>query len=82
VANKCNFCAEKIDAGVANGLTPGEDPEATPHCVNSCISRAMTFGDIDDQESNVSTLLRNSKHYRLREEEGTNPGFYYIWDEA
>jgi len=82
VANKCNFCAEKIDAGVANGLTPGKDPEATPHCVNSCISGAMTFGDIDDQESNVSTLLRNSKHYRLKEEEGTNPGFYYIWDEA
>jgi phenylacetyl-CoA:acceptor oxidoreductase subunit 1 len=82
VATKCNFCAEKIDAGVANGLTPGKDPEATPHCVNSCISGAMTFGDIDDQESNVSTLLRNSKHYRLKVEEGTNPGFYYIWDKA
>lgn len=82
VATKCNFCVEIIDAGVANGLTPGKDPEATPHCVNSCISGAMTFGDIDDQESNVSTLLRNSKHYRLKEEEGTNPGFYYIWDEA
>ncbi len=82
VASKCNFCVEVIDAGVAKGLTPGKDPEATPRCVNSCISGAMTFGDIDDPESNVSKLLAETSHYRLKEEEGTDPGFYYIWDEA
>ena len=82
VASKCNFCVEVIDAGVAKGLTPGEDAEATPRCVNSCISGAMTFGDIDDPESNVSKLLHETKHYRLKKEEGTGPGFYYIWDGA
>ena len=80
VASKCNFCVEVIDAGIANGLTPGEDAEATPRCVNSCISGAMTFGDIDDPESTVSKLLSETKHYRLKTEEGTGPGFYYIWD--
>ena len=80
VATKCNFCVEVIDAGVAKGLTPGKDPEATPRCVNSCISGAMSFGDIDDPESNVSKLLWKTKHYRLKESEGTCPGFYYIWD--
>jgi phenylacetyl-CoA:acceptor oxidoreductase subunit 1 len=81
VATKCNFCVDIIDAGIAKGLTPGEDPEATPHCVTSCISDAMTFGDIDDPESKISKLLSETKHYRLKVEEGTCPGFFYIWDE-
>ena len=82
VATKCNFCAEVIDEGIANGLTPGIDPEATPRCVNSCISGAMTFGDIDDPESNVNQLLQSTKHFRTKNEEGTCPGFYYIVDEG
>ncbi len=80
VASKCNFCVDLIDAGIAAGLTPGKDPEATPQCVNSCISGAMTFGDIDDPESNVTKLLRDTEHFRQKEDEGTEPGFYYIWD--
>jgi phenylacetyl-CoA:acceptor oxidoreductase subunit 1 len=80
VATKCSFCADIIDAGVANGLTPGVDPDATPRCVNSCIAEAMTFGDLDDPDSNVSELLRDNQHVRLHEDQGTNPGFYYIWD--
>ncbi len=81
VASKCNFCIDVIDEGIASGLTPGIDPDATPRCVNSCISGAMTFGDIEDPDSNVSKLLRNTKYFRQKEEEGTEPGFYYIWDE-
>lgn len=80
VATKCNFCSDIVDSGVARALTPGKDPEATPHCVSSCIAGAMAFGDIDDPESEVRRLLDTSKHYRLKEEEGTEPGFYYIWD--
>jgi phenylacetyl-CoA:acceptor oxidoreductase subunit 1 len=81
VATKCTFCADIVDAGVARGLTPGEDPEATPACVNLCISGALAFGDIDDPQSRVSELLRNNKHFRMHEELGTNPGFYYLWDQ-
>ena len=51
VATKCTFCADTVDAGVARGLTPGKDPEATPACVNLCISGALAFGDIDDPQS-------------------------------
>jgi phenylacetyl-CoA:acceptor oxidoreductase subunit 1 len=80
VATKCNFCVDVIDEGIANGLTPGVDHEATPRCVNSCISGAMTFGDIDDPESKVNKLLDSTKHFRMKSEEGTCPGFYYIVD--
>jgi phenylacetyl-CoA:acceptor oxidoreductase subunit 1 len=82
VATKCTFCVDRIDAGVAAGQTPGVDPEATPACVNACISQALAFGDLDDPQSNVSTLLRENRHFRMHEELGTGPGFYYLWDRA
>jgi phenylacetyl-CoA:acceptor oxidoreductase subunit 1 len=80
VATTCTFCVERIDAGVAKGQKPGVDFDATPACVNSCISNAMAFGDIDDPDSNVSRLLREHRSFRMHEELGTGPGMYYLWD--
>jgi phenylacetyl-CoA:acceptor oxidoreductase subunit 1 len=80
VATKCTFCADRIDAGVAKGLTPGVDPDATPVCVNTCISGALAFGDIENPQSNVAQLVANNKSFRMHEEVGTAPGFYYLWD--
>ncbi len=82
VSNKCNFCVDKIDAGTARGLTPGIDPDATPACVNSCIANALHFGDIEDTESNVSKLVEENEHFRMHEELGTGPSFYYLWEEG
>ncbi len=81
MATKCTFCVERIDDGLAQGLKPGVDPEATPACVNACIAKAMTFGDLDDPASNVSTLLAANRHFRMHEELGTGPGFFYLWDQ-
>ncbi len=78
VAQKCTFCSDRIDFGLANSLTPGVDPAATPACVNACIASALHFGDADDPDSNVSRLLREQKHFRMHEELGTEPGFYYV----
>jgi phenylacetyl-CoA:acceptor oxidoreductase subunit 1 len=82
IATKCTFCVERIDAGLAAGLKPGVDPEATPACVNSCIAGALHFGDLEDPASNVSALLAENQHFRMHEELGTGPGFYYLWDKA
>lgn len=75
---KCNFCMERIDEGLAKGLKPGIDRDATPACVNTCQARALTFGDLDDPESNVSRLIRDRKGMQLRAELGTDPSVYYI----
>jgi len=80
VATKCTFCVDRIDAGLAQGKRPGVDPEATPACVNACISKALSFGDLDDPASEVSELLARTEHFRMHEELGTGPGFYYLWD--
>lgn len=80
VSQKCTFCSDRIDAGLEVGLVPGLDPEATPACVNSCIADALHFGDVGNPESNVSRLLRDQSHFRMHEELGTEPGFYYLHD--
>jgi Fe-S-cluster-containing dehydrogenase component len=78
VVEKCSFCYHRIDRGLAHGLTPGEDAEATPACVNACPVDARIFGDLNDPESNVSRALAKYPSFRLREDLGTGPRVYYL----
>ena len=80
VAQKCTLCAERIDAGLAQGLKPGVDPRATPACVNSCIAQALHFGDVEDAHGNIAALLAENQHFRMHQELGTGPRLYYLWD--
>lgn len=75
---KCNFCSRIIDAGLKEGLKPGEDAEATPLCVRFCIADALYFGDLEDEDSIVSKLIRENKTARLLEEMDTGPNIFYI----
>ena len=70
------------DLAAVTRQTPGLDPDVTPACVNSCISGAMHFGDVNDPDSNISMLLAETRHFRMHEELGTDPSVYYIWDGA
>jgi Fe-S-cluster-containing dehydrogenase component len=38
----------------------------------------MHFGSLDDQNSEVSKLLRTRKHYVLSPETGNEPNVYYL----
>jgi Fe-S-cluster-containing dehydrogenase component len=78
VVEKCSFCYQRIDRGLAAGLTPGVDQMATPACVVACPTKARIFGDLNDPDSNVSQVLRNHPAYRLREELGTDTRVYYL----
>lgn len=74
---KCDFCIEKVQDGREDGLTPGEDPAATPHCVNSCIGDARTFGDLDDEDSLIARRLEQEEVEPLQPEAETDPNVYY-----
>jgi Fe-S-cluster-containing dehydrogenase component len=78
VPEKCSFCFNRIDRGLALGLTPGVDEQATPACVNICPMGARAFGDLNDPESPASKLLARYPSYRLREDLGTGPRVYYL----
>jgi phenylacetyl-CoA:acceptor oxidoreductase subunit 1 len=75
---KCNFCMERIDAGLARNLKPGVDRAASPACVNTCQARALTFGDLDDPGSDIFKLIRERIGFQLHPEYGTEPSVYYI----
>jgi tetrathionate reductase subunit B len=69
VAESCSFCAHLLDAG------------KRPACVEACEKinqRALSFGNLNDARSDVSTLIRDNSVKRLREGLGTEPKVYYI----
>ena len=78
VVEKCAFCYQRIDRGLALGLQPGVDADATPACVVACPTGARVFGDLNDPNSNVSKLLKQNVSYRLRDDLGTGPRVYYL----
>ncbi|MDH3944144.1 MAG: 4Fe-4S dicluster domain-containing protein [Anaerolineae bacterium] len=78
VVEKCTFCSQKIDRGLARGLVPGVDQQATPACVQACPQQARIFGDLNDPDSLVSRALAENPSYRLLENLGTGPRIYYL----
>jgi len=78
VVIKCDFCLEKVESGLRRGLKPGKDPDATPTCVNRCMSQARYFGDLDDPDDEVSRMLSSREGHQLHPEAGTNPSVYYV----
>ena len=78
VVEKCTYCNHRIDRGLALGLTPGIDREATPACVNICPVNARVFGDHNDPESPLSKFVSENDTFRLREDFGTEPKVHYV----
>jgi molybdopterin-containing oxidoreductase family iron-sulfur binding subunit len=78
VAEKCTFCAHRIDRGLERGLRPGYDRTATPACCVICPTEARVFGDLNDSESPASQALKNRQAIVLRSELGTQPRVFYL----
>jgi len=78
VVLKCNFCIERIEKALGQGLKPGENYEANTACVNICPTKAMVFGDLDDPDSEVSKYIREKRAQQLHPEYGTDPSVYYV----
>jgi phenylacetyl-CoA:acceptor oxidoreductase subunit 1 len=77
VMTKCTFCKERVDDGLARGLTVGVDPEATPMCAVACIADVISFGDLDDASSAVSRMVAGGGFEPLMPETGLDPRVYY-----
>lgn len=65
-AQKCTLCVHRIDEGLE------------PACVETCPTRALVFGDLNDPESEISDLVRERSNFQPRAELGFDPCVFYL----
>jgi len=78
VVEKCLFCYELLEkAGVPES---GQDilPEQVPYCVKAAPEGAIIFGNLNDPNSMIRKVLRDSNTVVRKPETGTNPSVFYI----
>ena len=68
VMEKCTFCVQRT----RNGKNPA--------CVEACPTGARIFGNLLDPDSEIRWVLKNKKVFRLKEDLGTEPKFWYFMD--
>lgn len=68
VVEKCHFCIQRTREG---GL---------PACAEACPTGARVFGNLLDPDSEIRWVLANKKVFRLKEDLGTEPKFWYFMD--
>jgi len=65
---KCTFCIQRSREG------------KLPACVDACPTGARVFGNLLDPKSEIRFVLKHKKVYRLKEDLGTDPKFWYFID--
>ena len=68
VVEKCHFCTQRTRKG------------RQPACMEACPTGARVFGNLLDPTSEIRYILANKKVFRLKEELGTEPKFWYYTD--
>lgn len=64
--DKCTFCMHRVQKGLQ------------PACAENCPTKALTFGDLNDPRSEISTLLSSRRHDVNKPELGTRPKVFFL----
>jgi len=70
VVEKCHFCTQRTRKG------------RQPACEEACPTGARVFGNLLDPKSEIRYILEHKTVFRLKEELGTEPKFWYYTDET
>ena len=76
VVEKCHFCHHRWMLAKQKAAYDGEDPAGvtyTPACAEACPSKAISFGNLMDKDSEVAHLVHDKRAFRLLEKLGTEP---------
>jgi len=65
---KCTFCVQRSREG------------RLPACADACPTGARVFGNLLDPDSEIRFVLKHKKVFRLKEDLGTDPKFWYFVD--
>ncbi len=66
VVEKCEFCVSRVDHG------------QLPVCVETCKKGVMSFGNLNDKDSQVSRLITSGRVHRVREDLHLGAKVYYL----
>jgi Fe-S-cluster-containing dehydrogenase component len=69
VVEKCHWCTQRTRVGLQ------------PACQEACPTGARVFGNLLDPKSEIRYVLEHKAVFRLKEELGTEPKFWYFSDD-
>ena len=81
VMEKCSMCQQRLQAGklvAKKAGTPLVDGSIKTACQQACPTNAIMFGDINDENSQISTWRNDDKNFFLLEEVGVKPTVSYL----
>ncbi len=82
VVEKCTFCSHRYIKAKNRAHQEGrgslEKGEYVPACVEACPVGAMHFGDLNDPEYEVASLVKSPRAFRLLERLHSEPKVYYL----
>ncbi len=81
VVEKCSFCVQRIQDAKLKAKMENRsirDGELQTACMQACPTKAIVFGDLNQNDSKVSQLFENKRNYHLLEELHTLPSVGYL----
>jgi molybdopterin-containing oxidoreductase family iron-sulfur binding subunit len=81
VMEKCTYCVQRITAArIASEKEEREikDGEIKTACQQVCPTEAITFGNLNDENSKAAKLRHNKRTYQLLAELNTRPRTTYV----
>ncbi len=81
VMEKCSFCIQRIQEKKLEAKLEGRallDGEIKTACQQVCPAQSITFGDLNNEDSEISRHLKDPRNYHLLEEIHTLPSVSYL----
>ena len=94
VIEKCSMCVQRIQSGKLTAKKEGrkvQDGDINTACAAACPTNAIVFGDMNDQESNITKMLKiqedttsaikevnEERAYHVLEEINVSPNVWYF----
>ena len=81
VMEKCSFCIQRIQDARIRANAEGRsiaDGDVLPACMQSCPTKAIRFGDMNQVDSQVRLASAGPRFYRALEELGVKPSVGYL----
>jgi len=81
VMEKCTYCVQRIQKArivARNDRRPIADGEIVPACAQTCPTRAITFGNLNDPSSAIAELREDHRGYAMLAELNIKPRTQYL----